>query len=109
MPANTHARYYQWFMTEDHSARLVAYEWWPQGEFVSSMTLGTLNFMHRSEPGDTWNPPVEIGEMPWVVAQGLARKEGFHVEVAVVRDVREGGHVEVQSAVEDATGRDPRD
>lgn len=42
MPANTHARYYQWFMTEDHSAR-------------------------------------------------------------------EGGHVEVQSAVEDATGRDPRD
>jgi hypothetical protein len=85
MPADTKARYYQWFMTDEHNARLVGYEWHPEGEFTSSMTLGRLTFMHREEVGDTWGPPIEVAsEIAWVVAQSLARGEGFHVEVAVI-------------------------
>ena len=60
MPADTKARYYQWFMTDEHNARLVGYEWHPEGEFTSSMTLGRLTFMHREEVGDTWGPPIEV-------------------------------------------------
>jgi len=86
MPADTKARYYQWFMTDEHNARLVGYEWHPEdGKIVSSMTLGRLTFMHRDEPGDAWAPPIEVApEIPWVVAQTMTRNEGFHVEVAVI-------------------------
>lgn len=85
MPADSKAKYYQWFMTDDHNARIVGFEWFPlDGEIVSSMTLGKLIFRQRDEPGDTWGPPKTISEnIPWVVAQTFAKGEGFHVEIAI--------------------------
>lgn len=87
MPADTSARYYQWFMADTiPSNRTVAYEWWPDGEFASSLTLGTLWFKVRDTPDDMWSAGRRIGgegETPWVVAQKFARNEGFSVEVAV--------------------------
>jgi hypothetical protein len=88
MPADTAARYYQWFMTDDPRSRIVAYEWWPDGgELMSSMTPGTLHMMQRESPGDTWGPPrVVARQLPWTVAQSFTRREGFTVEVAVKED-----------------------
>lgn len=85
MPVDTSAKYYQWFMSDDHNSRVVGYEWHPKsGVIVSSLTTGKMTFMHRQEVGDTWLPPILVAEeIPWTVAQRLARYEGFHVEVAV--------------------------
>lgn len=85
MPADTSARYYTWFREEDPSARTVALEWWPEGEFASSMTLGTLYLKKRDTPDDVWSPPIRMGgagETMWVVAEKIARNEGCCVEVA---------------------------
>jgi hypothetical protein len=77
------ASYYQWFMTESHNERIIGYEWHPEGEFNDVMTGGTLSFMKRENPGDTWQAPVEIGFMSWISARALAKGQGFAVEVAV--------------------------
>lgn len=84
MPADTKARYYQWFTTEDPTQRLLGLEWWPEGTFASSMTAGNLTSKHRNHPDDIWSPPaiVALG-IPWVVAQSIARQVGCRVEVAV--------------------------
>lgn len=80
---DTTARYYQWFMSEDPRQRLVAYEWWPAGGFMSPVSDGKLIFMHRAEPGDTWSPPIDILDgVSYYTAQALAQREGFTVEVA---------------------------
>lgn len=84
MPADTKAKYYTWYMTAEPTQRLVAYEWWPEGGVIgSSMTYGRLIFKFRSEPDDIWDPGVEISSVPWVVAQNMARNEGFHIEEPV--------------------------
>lgn len=85
MPADTKAKYYTWYMTDDSTERIVAFEWWPEGEFVSSMTVGKMYFKKRATPDDVWDPPFQVGNdvLPWVVAQNIARREGFNVEVAV--------------------------
>jgi hypothetical protein len=83
MPADTKAKYYTWYMTDDPTQRIIAFQWWPEGEFISSMTFGKMYLITRDEPGDTWGPPKVIAEgMPWVVAQSLARGQGFNIEVA---------------------------
>lgn len=88
MPADSSARYYQWFMADTHEGnRIIMYEWWPaDGEIVSSMTVGTLYFKHRDTADDVWSPGRVVGEenlIMWVVAQSFVRSEGFTVEEAV--------------------------
>jgi hypothetical protein len=86
MPADTKASAYEWFMTTDEFARIVKFRWIPDGKLVSSMTLGRLTFEIRDEPGDDWDVLVREGakcewDLPWVVAQSMARNQGFTVEV----------------------------
>lgn len=83
MPADTSAKHYSWYMEEDATKRIVAFQWWPEGEFLSSMSVGTLYFITREDPSDVWGPPKKVNDcLPWVVAQNVARREGFNVEVA---------------------------
>jgi hypothetical protein len=82
MPADINAKRYVWYMSDDPAARIVAYEWWPEGEFLSSMTLGRLYLKKRDDPGDVWEPAMLIGSLPWVVTQSFVRDQGFKVEVA---------------------------
>jgi hypothetical protein len=105
MPADISARFYQWFMSGDPTARIVAFEWWPRdGRFESSMSLGDLYFKSREDPDDVWGPGKHVGEMPWVVAQNVARSQGFRVEVAA----RDAGDVvsKVEGAYSPVTGEE---
>ena len=86
MPVDKKAKYYQWFMEKDPRNRIIGFEWHPAGDsgVESNMTVGRMTFIKRDEPGDTWTAPVEVAEeITWQVAQALAKREGFHVEVAV--------------------------
>jgi hypothetical protein len=86
MPVDTKAKYYTWFMEDDPTSRIVGYEWWPEGEIISSLTLGNLVFKHRKDPGDVWEPGMQVAkDILWVVAQNLTRSEGFHIEVPVFK------------------------
>ena len=69
-------------MTADSRLRIVAYQWWPEGDEADSpMAAGKLYFTHRDDPGDVWSPPIAIGTMPLAQARSLASGEGFPIEV----------------------------
>lgn len=80
MPADITASKYRWYMTS--ADQIVCFEWIPAGPFQSSMSFGELLFLVRPEPDGEWTTARDVGEMPWVVAQCFARKEGFNIEVA---------------------------
>jgi hypothetical protein len=94
MPADTKAGLYEWFMTDDEFARIVKFRWIPERDKIeSSMTLGTLTFEIRDELDDEWVVLMRDGEecrweLPWVVAQSMARNQGFNVEVCYPAKVR---------------------
>jgi hypothetical protein len=90
MPADTKAIAYEWFMTMDESAQLVKIRWEPEGEFLSSMSMGWLQPLTRNTiGGETEWKPIHGAEgtlkmnCPWVVAESYARREGFEVEVPI--------------------------
>jgi hypothetical protein len=85
MPVDTSADYYAWYMSEDPASRIVAFEWRPEGQIVSSMSLGNLYFRTREEPTDEWKEQ-NVSELPWVVAQTFCRQQGFNVEVAMKKE-----------------------
>jgi hypothetical protein len=88
VPADSKAIAYDWFMTTANE--IVKFHWEPEGgEIVSSMTVGTVSIHIRNDPDSEWRAleaqsgPVESQGVPWVVAQNMARGDGFTVEVPI--------------------------
>lgn len=93
MPADTKAISYVWLMVANEKEAIVRFRWEPtDGIITSSMGEGTLHIEERNESfsrrGDDneagWHP-VRNHEEPiplmWVVAQNMARRAGFTVEI----------------------------
>lgn len=90
MPADINAARYEWYMSAEMPTeeQIVRWVWEPEDEFASSMSIGTLFLQIKSSDGewkegyDKSGEPVKQ-ELPWAVAQNVARGQGFNVEVAV--------------------------
>lgn len=92
MPADTRATAYEWLMVPDESEAIIKFRWEPRnGVITSSMGEGTLQLLERDEPGDEWEPfdqrhssmTTTSWDLPWVIAQSMARNQGFTVEVPI--------------------------
>lgn len=86
MPADSTAIRYEWYMEPE--MQIIRWVWEPEdGRIVSSMTFGSICLESRASVENEWRmfDPFDTGksEVPWVVAQNIARKEGFNIEVAV--------------------------
>ena len=70
----------QWFVVEDPTRRTVGYEWYRD---IPGTSVGTLVFMQREHPGDTWGPPKTVRQAILLAdARTFCLGEGFKVEVA---------------------------
>lgn len=84
MPVDTKASEYQWYMDVAEAARIVRWVWKPgSGTIVSSMTPGTLDIEQREVDGEEWTSIKHLPDVIWVIAQNMARSEGFTVEVGI--------------------------
>lgn len=90
MPADRAATAYEWYMAMYEESRIVKFRWEPDNSTIlSSMTMGTMTFQTRGRPEDEWevlegnNGVLMEWHLPWVVAQTMARNQGFSIEVAI--------------------------
>lgn len=84
MPVDTKASEYHWYMDVADAARIVRWRWRPgSGTIVSSMTTGTLDIEQREVDSEEWTSIHHAPDVMWVMAQNMARSEGFTVEVGI--------------------------